>query len=126
MKLRLSLQIMDLALRFKVSEGRCSNIFFCWLQAIAEYFKAFVFAILKHHNTVKFLDCVAPNLSVTYVSQGYTGRISDKALTKDSRFLDEILLFCSIMADKGFNLFDECAGRSTTFIVSPCKRGASQ
>ena len=30
------------------------------------------------------------------------------------------------MADKGFNLFDECAGRSTTFIVSPCKRGASQ
>ena len=30
------------------------------------------------------------------------------------------------MADKGFNLFDECAGRKTTFIVSPCKCGASQ
>ena len=68
MKLRLVLQIMDLALRFKVSEGRCSNIFFSWLQAIAEYFRAFVFTISKHHNTVKFLDCVAPNLSVTYVS----------------------------------------------------------
>ena len=43
-------------------------------------------------------------------------------MTKDSGFLDEIPPFCSIMAYKGFNLFDECAGR----IVPPGKRGASQ
>ena len=30
------------------------------------------------------------------------------------------------MADKGLNLFDECAGRNITFIVPPGKRGASQ
>ena len=30
------------------------------------------------------------------------------------------------MADKGFNLVDECAGRNITFIVPPGKRGASQ
>ena len=44
-------------------------------------------------------------------------------MTKDSGFFDEIPPFCSIMADKGFNLFDECAGRNITFIVP---RGASQ
>ena len=61
----------------------------------------------KHHNTIKFAVCVAPNSSVLYVSEGYTGRISDKALTKDSGFIPP---FCSIMVDKGFNLFDESAG----------------
>ena len=30
------------------------------------------------------------------------------------------------MADKGFNLVDECAGRNITVIVPPGKRGASQ
>ena len=30
------------------------------------------------------------------------------------------------MADKGFTLFDECAGRNITITVSPGKRGASQ
>ena len=30
------------------------------------------------------------------------------------------------MADKGFNLFEECGGRNSTFIASPCKGSASQ
>ena len=80
----------------------------------------------KHHNTAKFLVCVAPNSSVIYVSEGYTDHIPEKALTKASGFLDEIPPFCSIMADKAFNLVDECAGRNITFIAPPVKRGASQ
>ena len=43
MKLRLGLQTMDLAMRFNVSEGSCSNIFLSWLRAMAEYFKTIVF-----------------------------------------------------------------------------------
>ena len=35
----------------------------------------------KHHNTLKFLVCVAPNSAITFVSKGYTGRISDKEIT---------------------------------------------
>ena len=35
-------------------------------------------------------------------------------MTKDSGFSDKIPPFCSIMADKEFNLFDECAGRNIT------------
>ena len=55
----------------------------------------------KHNNTVKFLVCVAPNSFVIYISEDSAGRISDKALTKRSVFLDEIPPFCSIMGDNG-------------------------
>ena len=30
----------------------------------------------KHHNTLKFLVCVSPNSTLTFVSKAYTGRIS--------------------------------------------------
>ena len=49
----------------------------------------------KHHNSGKFLVRVAPNSSVIYISEGYTGSIPDKPLTKDSGFSDEIPPFCS-------------------------------
>ena len=171
MKLRLGLQTMDLAIRFNVSEGSCSNVFLSWLRAMVEYFKAFVFILnleivlatspdrfrcfknligiidctevfnetpkslelqsatwseYKHHNIVNFLVCVAPNSFVIYVSEGYTGRISDKALTKGSGFLDEIPTPCSVMTDKGFSLVNECSGRNITFIVPPGKLDASR
>ena len=131
MKLRLGIQTMDLAIRFNVSEGSCSNTFLSWLQAMVDYVKAFViihnletvlatspdrfrcfknligiidytevfietpkslesqsatWSECKHYNTVKSLVFVAPNSSVIYVSEGYTGRVSDEALTKDSVF----------------------------------------
>ena len=65
----------------------------------------------KHHNTLKFLVAVAPNSAITYVSEFYTGRVSDKQLTIDCGFLDMVEPYSMIMADKGFNLFDECAAR---------------
>ena len=37
----------------------------------------------KHHNTIKFLVFVHPNSSIIYISECYTGLISDKALTKE-------------------------------------------
>ena len=60
----------------------------------------------KHHNT-KILICVAPNSRITLISKAYTGRLSDKKIT-ESGFLDHIPQFTTIMADKGFNLIDEC------------------
>ena len=62
----------------------------------------------------------------SHISECYTGHISDKALTKESGFLDELPSYSSIMADKGFNLFDECTARYIHFIVPPGRGGASQ
>ena len=38
----------------------------------------------KHHNTLKFLVCVAPNSAITFVPKAYTGTISDKEITLKS------------------------------------------
>ena len=58
----------------------------------------------KHHNTLKFLVCVAPNSQIIYVSPVYTGKISDKALTVDCGFLSKVPCHSTLMADKGFNI----------------------
>ena len=60
------------------------------------------------------------------MSEAYTGRMSDKALTLDCGFLDLIPKYTSIMADKGFNLLEDCTARSLYFIVPPGRRGSSQ
>ena len=44
----------------------------------------------KHHNTLKFLVAVAPNSNIVYVSEAYSGKISDKKLTIDCGYLDSI------------------------------------
>ena len=54
---------------------------FCDLQSTT-------WSVYKHHNTIKFLVCVAPNSSIIYISEFYTGCISNKALTKQSGFFE--------------------------------------
>ena len=80
----------------------------------------------KHHNALKFLVCVAPNSAITFVSKAYTGRISDKEITLKSGFLGMLPMYSNKMADKGFNIFDECAAQCLHFTVLPSRRGASQ
>lgn len=80
----------------------------------------------KHHNTLKFLVSVAPNSAITFLSPIYLGRISDKTITKESGYLDELNDYDHIMADKGFPIHDECAARHVTMHIPPGKRGASQ
>ena len=80
----------------------------------------------KHHNTVKFLICVAPNSGITFISKAHTRRLSDKKVTLRSNFLDHMPQFTTIMAHKGFNLIDECTARNICFEVAPGKIGTTQ
>ena len=80
----------------------------------------------KHHNTIKFLISITPSSFITFVSEPYTGRISDKAITNECGFLETVPAFSMLMADKGFNLIDECCARNIEFVVPPGKRGTSQ
>ena len=49
-----------------------------------------------------------------------------KKITLKFVFLDTLLRYSNIIADKGLNLFDECAIRCLHFTVSPGRRGALQ
>ena len=61
----------------------------------------------KHHNTAKGLIGIAPSGSVTFVSDLYAGRSSDKAVTKDCGLYALLEEGDSVMADKGFTIEDD-------------------
>ena len=80
----------------------------------------------KHHNTLKFLIGVAPNSMIVFLSQAYCGSISDKEITIQRNYFDQIEPYCSIMADKGFIISKECTARRLNLIIPPGRRGHAQ
>ena len=65
------------------------------------------FSSYKHHTTLKGLVGISPGGATTFVSQLYTGSISDREIVRRSGLLD--LPFQdkdSVMADKGFTIAD--------------------
>ena len=66
-----------------------------------------LFSNYKHHTTLKGLIGISPRGAITFISQLYTGSISDREIVARSGFLD--LPFKdndSVMADKGFTIQD--------------------
>lgn len=53
--------------------------------------RAQTYSSYKHHNTVKFLIAVTPQGSVSYISDGWGGRVSDKHITENSDLLQNLL-----------------------------------
>lgn len=80
----------------------------------------------KHHNTLKVLDCVAPNSLIQFISKAYGGSASEKQIIKECCFLDQVPTYGHIMYDKGFNLTEECTSRFITVSVLPGRKGAVQ
>lgn len=58
----------------------------------------------KRHNTVKFLIAVTPQGTISYVSEAWGGRTSDKQIVERSGFLNRIKTNDVILANRGFSL----------------------
>ncbi|XP_057299245.1 uncharacterized protein LOC130629884 [Hydractinia symbiolongicarpus] len=83
------------------------------------------FSNYKHHNTAKGLVGIAPDGSVTFVSDLYGGRFSDKRITKDSGIYDLLEPGDSVMADRGFEL-EEDLPDGVTLNIPPFLDGKPQ
>ena len=55
----------------------------------------------KHHNTVKFLIGITPQGSISFISKGWGGRVSDQHFTEQCGLLDSLIAGDLILADRG-------------------------
>ena len=81
--------------------------------------KAVTYSNYKSRNTMKFLIGISPSGLVTFVSDAWGGRVSDKALTENSGLHEKLDSGDSVMADKGFDIEDLLAARGVKLNIPP-------
>ena len=103
---------------------KCSRIF---TEKASDLFaKAVTYSQYKSYNTAKYLVCVTPQGVVSFISDGYGGRVSDKYITEHSGFLDRLVSGDVVLADRGFNIEDLVAYRGATLHIPAFTRGKEQ
>ena len=53
--------------------------------------RAQTFSSYKHHNTIKVLIGIIPQGTITFTSEAWGGRTSDKFLTENCGFIDKLI-----------------------------------
>ena len=102
----------------------CSEVF---IETPANFdARAKVYSNYKHHSTIKFLIGITPCGAISYVSHAWGGRVSDKNLTQQSDFLQYIEPGDTILADRGFNIYDDINVYGGTLIIPAFTRGKTQ
>ena len=77
----------------------------------------------KHHKTFKGLMAITPQGTVSFISDTYGGRTSDKYITENSGFLDLIGPDDVVMADRGFLVEDSINCRGVKLNRPAFKKG---
>ena len=83
------------------------------------------FSNYKHKNTAKGLIGIAPNGAITFVSDLYCGRFSDKQITKDCGIYNLLEPGDSVMADRGFDIADDLP-ENVSLNIPPFLNGKAQ
>jgi hypothetical protein len=88
--------------------------------------RAATYSNYKKHNTIKVFVAISPTRSICFISKGWGGRVSDRAITSKCGFLDKIEHGDTVMADRGFNIADELAVRGAKLLIPAFTRGKPQ
>lgn len=73
----------------------------------------------KHCNTIKYLIGSTPDGYISFVSEGYGGRISDINLVEQSGFLEAVPDNCTIIADRGFKHLESHLAQKNVTVLRP-------
>ncbi|XP_063384541.1 uncharacterized protein LOC134670657 [Cydia fagiglandana] len=73
----------------------------------------------KSCNTMKYLIGCTPAGYIAFLSKGYGGRTSDKAITEKSNFIDVIPLNAVVMADRGFKEIESLLSVKNAKLLRP-------
>ncbi|XP_033727561.1 uncharacterized protein LOC117316886 [Pecten maximus] len=84
------------------------------------------FSSYKHHTTVKFLVGITPSGVISFVSEGWPGKTSDRLLTIESGILDLLDENDSVMADKGFTIRDVLEEKKCKLNIPPFRGNSPQ
>ena len=88
--------------------------------------RAQTFSSYKHHNTVKVLIGITPQGTISFVSEAWGGRTSDKFLTENCGFLDYLLPGDTVMADRGFTITESVGLKHGKLMIPAFTKGKSQ
>ena len=80
----------------------------------------------KHHCTFKFLIGITPNGLISFISDCYGGRASDKFIVMESKFMNRLEPYDQVMADRGFKIRDDLAMFQATLAIPPSTIGNFQ
>ena len=171
-RLRLNLQIQDIAFRFNVHNSTISRVFlrvinilhvklkplirwpdrdslkktmpmsfrqhFPSCVVIIDCFEVFLdrptsllaraqtYSSYKHHNTVKYLIGITPQGTVSFISDGWGGRTSDKYITEHSALYDYLLPGDTVLADRGFDIKDSVALLHSKIVIPAFTKNKKQ
>ena len=84
--------------------------------------KSLMYSDYKSHMTWKGLVGISPAGVVTFVSDLWTGSISDKVITRKSNLLELCETGDAIMVDKGFLISDMTTAKGIDLIIPPFKQ----
>ena len=88
--------------------------------------KAQTFSTYKHHNTVTYFIGVTPQGTISFISEGWGGRVSDKHVIESCGLLNNLIPGDVILADRGFDISESVAAWAVTVTLPAFIRGKKQ
>lgn len=88
--------------------------------------RAQTFSQCKHVYTMKYIIVITPQGVISFISNRWGGRISDKHITEQSGFLNKLLPGDIVLADRGFNIRESVGMMCAEVKIPTFTRGRAQ